>query len=292
MIDSVRKLAFLFALLAFFGSACAAHAEPPVWVIRDKDSTIILFGSVHILPQGQDWRPAVLKSALARADDIWFETTFDSKSRLAGAQTAARRGVLPAGESLSAMLDTVSLDRLKRFAATHGQALAYYDRMTPWMADLTLSQVDASSHGGEAALGVDEVLDHDTPARVHRRSFETAEQQISTLADASRADQLASLVETLHTIEDEPESFGDIVGYWMRGDTAGLVTEALDPLKKATPGMYDRLIKQRNTAWIPKIMDRLAGSGETVIVVGVGHLVGPDSVPAMLRARGITVEGP
>ena len=78
----------------------------------------------------------------------------------------------------------------------------------------------------------------------------------------------------------------------MRGDTAGLVTEALDPLQKATPGMYDRLIKQRNTAWIPKIMDRLAGSGETVIVVGVGHLVGPDSVPAMLRARGITVEGP
>lgn len=292
MITPVRKFAFLFAALAFISAACTARAEPPVWVVRDQDSTIILFGSVHILPQGQDWRPAALKSALTRADDIWFETSFDPKSRLAGAQSIARLGVLPAGQSLSAMLDPVSLDRLKRFARAHGQALAYYDRMTPWMADLTLSQVDAASHGGEAALGVEEVLDHETPARVTRRSFETAEQQVSTLADASRADQLASLVETLRTIEDEPESYGDVVGYWMRGDAAGLVAEALDPLKKTSPGMYERLIKQRNAAWTPVIIERLAGSGVTVMVVGVGHLVGPDSVPAMLRARGVTVEGP
>ena len=31
---------------------------------------------------------------------------------------------------------------------------------------------------------------------------------------------------------------------------------------------------------------------ETVIVVGAGHLVGRDSVPSMLRARGVKVDGP
>jgi len=43
---------------------------------------------------------------------------------------------------------------------------------------------------------------------------------------------------------------------------------------------------------VPIILKRLEGQGEAVMVVGVGHLVGPDSVPALLRARGIPVEGP
>ena len=36
----------------------------------------------------------------------------------------------------------------------------------------------------------------------------------------------------------------------------------------------------------------LGPSGLTVVVVGVGHLVGPGGLPAMLRARGFKVEGP
>jgi uncharacterized protein YbaP (TraB family) len=292
MIAPLHRLTFLLAFLALFGVASAARAEPPVWVIRDKDSTIVLFGSVHILPQGQDWRPAALKTAIAKADDIWFEVAFDAQSRLTGAQSMAQRAMLPPGQSLLAMLSPADQERLKRIAATHGQPLAYYDRMAPWMADLALSQVDAASHGGETALGVEEVLDRDAPKSARRRSFETAEQQVSTLADASRADQLASLSDTLRSMEDDPGGFDKVVAEWMKGDIAGLITDALDPLKKAAPGMYERLIKRRNAAWVPMIVSRLAGSGDTVMVVGVGHLVGPDSVPAMLRARGITVEGP
>ena len=33
-------------------------------------------------------------------------------------------------------------------------------------------------------------------------------------------------------------------------------------------------------------------SGRTVMVVGAGHLAGPDGVPAQLRALGFKVEGP
>ncbi len=34
----------------------------------------------------------------------------------------------------------------------------------------------------------------------------------------------------------------------------------------------------------------LDGSGRTLIVVGAGHLVGPDGVPTLLEAEGIQVE--
>ena len=58
------RLAGAAFVLALILAPAAATALPPVWVIKDKDSTITLFGSVHVLPPGVDWRPSTLKSAL------------------------------------------------------------------------------------------------------------------------------------------------------------------------------------------------------------------------------------
>jgi hypothetical protein len=63
-------------------------------------------------------------------------------------------------------------------------------------------------------------------------------------------------------------------------------------MMKQAPGEYRLLVVARNRRWLGQILKRLDGKGEAVMVVGVGHLVGPDSVPALLRARGISVEGP
>ena len=64
----MRRLAGLAAaaLLALF--AGDARADAPMWVVRDEDSTIILFGSVHVLPPGDDWAPPALVEALNDAD--------------------------------------------------------------------------------------------------------------------------------------------------------------------------------------------------------------------------------
>jgi uncharacterized protein YbaP (TraB family) len=61
-------------------------------------------------------------------------------------------------------------------------------------------------------------------------------------------------------------------------------------MKKDAPGVYQRLIVQRNIAWSEKIVAMLKGSGVQQIAVGAAHLVGPDSVQAQLAKRGIKVE--
>ncbi len=285
-----RHVFLAIALLLL--TAGPAQAKPPMWIIHDADSTIILFGSVHILPTGQDWQPDALKSAIAHADDLWFEIPFDDASRLSASQSLLQRSLLPQGQSLTALMAAADVERLKRVATTLGQPLASFDRMAPWMADVAISQAFVDAHGGDESSGVEEVLNREAPAGARRRAFETADDQISTLADAPRAEQLASLAETLRSVEEEPGDFNDIVTAWMKGDMAGLIRDALDPLRKTTPETYRRLITVRNRAWVPLILQRLAGSGNTVMVVGVGHLIGPDSVPAMLRARGVKVDGP
>jgi uncharacterized protein YbaP (TraB family) len=64
------------------------------------------------------------------------------------------------------------------------------------------------------------------------------------------------------------------------------------PMMKQAPGVYKSLVVDRNHRWAETIAERLQGSGEAVVIVGAGHLVGPDGVPALLRARGFKVEGP
>ena len=52
------------------------------------------------------------------------------------------------------------------------------------------------------------------------------------------------------------------------------------------------MVVQRNARWLRTIVARLNQPGEAVMVVGVGHLIGPDGLPAMLRTQGIKVDGP
>jgi uncharacterized protein YbaP (TraB family) len=139
---------------------------------------------------------------------------------------------------------------------------------------------------------VERTLDKAAPDKAQRRAFETPEEQIAYFADAPEKDQVASLENSLREMEKDPAAYSKLVDAWLAGDTKALEREGLRPMRKDTPALYDRLVVQRNARWTEMIQKRLAGSGETVIVVGAAHLIGKDGVPAMLRGRGIRVEGP
>jgi hypothetical protein len=100
------------------------------------------------------------------------------------------------------------------------------------------------------------------------------------------------LEDTLKELEDDPGAYNAMVGAWMNGDEDALARYGDERLRRVSPYLYKRLIADRNERWTRTILHRLAGHGATVMVVGAGHLVGPDGVPARLRALGVTVEGP
>ena len=122
--------------------------------------------------------------------------------------------------------------------------------------------------------------------------METVADQIAALSSDPPADQVKSLEETLREIEEEPDSFDKLAAAWDRGDVRTIQTEGLDELKAHAPGAFQRLVVDRNRKWTPELEAMLKGGGRTVVIVGVGHLVGADGVPAMLRRDGFRVEGP
>lgn len=288
----MRRLFLPLLLASLLAWAPAALAKPAMWIVRDADSTILMFGSVHALPKGLDWTPAELSRALAQADDLWFEIPNDEAAALASSQAAAGRGILPAGQSLSAMLDKATQARLAKAAGSLGLSMAVLDHYRPWMAEVMLSLAYIQKSGADVDEGVEAKVAAAAPAKTPRRAFETPQQQIAFLADAAPSAQIASLKETLREIEAEPKSYDDMVRAWMRGDVRALYKESVEPMKRAAPGLYRRLVADRNQAWAVTIEERLKGSGRTVMVMGAGHFAGPDGVPALLRKRGLAVEGP
>ncbi|MEO8926579.1 MAG: TraB/GumN family protein [Caulobacteraceae bacterium] len=280
------------ALAALACSVASASAQPPVWIAHGPHSTLVLFGSVHLLPVGLDWEPPVLVRALAKAGEVWFELPIDAATDAEAARLARARGALPPGESLAADLTADQSARLTRVVASLGAAPQAIDGMRPWLAEITLSLTADERAGAVASLGVEQQIQQCAPPTARRRALETAGQQIDFLADAATADQVASLDESLHEIEERPGSYRQVVAEWMSGDLPALDGDALAPLRKASPALYARLITQRNQRWAEAMAGRLARPGVTVAIVGVGHLIGPGGVPALLRARGVRVEGP
>jgi len=289
----VRPIAaWLTAMAALALAHGGAMARPPVWIAHGPHSTLMLFGSVHLLPVGLDWEPPALAQALAKADEVWFELPIDQATDTEAAGLAAARGALPSGDRLSSHLTADQQARLSRVTAALGLAPQVVERMRPWLAEVTLSLACDEQSGAVAALGVEQQVQDLAPPSAGRRALETARQQIGFLADAALADQIASLDETLHEIEERPRAYSQVVAEWMTGDLTNLDADALEPLRRASPAMYMRLITRRNRQWKAAIERRLSREGVTVVIVGMGHLIGPGGVPALLRAGGVQVDGP
>ncbi|GAM97128.1 lipoprotein [alpha proteobacterium U9-1i] len=268
-----------------------ATGEPALWRITDADSEIWLFGSVHVLPPALDWRGPRFEAAFAAAEELVTETDVGASDYAA---LVSRYGRLPDGApDLGARLSDAERSQLGRVAQTLRIAPESFNRDRPWFAAVRLSFAYAIAQGHAPEAGVENVLVPQARAAGKRISFlETTEQQIRTLADLPADDELRFLTVTLRQIEHEAESLDATDALWVRGDVAELGRQLDAQMAEAGPEVMDAIITRRNEAWTIEIERRLAGSGRIFYAVGAAHLAGAHSVVAMLRARGVTVEGP
>jgi uncharacterized protein len=161
------------AVLVAMWLAGPALAKPPVWIVRDGDSELVLFGSVHVLSPNLDWQPSTLTQALAAADDIWFELPIDPAAESRIANIVAVRGVLPAGQSLFAMLSPRDQVRLNRACRRYRLAPGLIDRLQPWYAQIALAGAAFRQAGADAESGVEAVLASLVPPGVRREARAT-----------------------------------------------------------------------------------------------------------------------
>lgn len=269
--------------------AAPAGSGPRLWVVKDEDSILYLFGTVHVLKPETPWGSAKLDRAFASADEYWFEIA-DLNDAAGAVPIFQAKGVSP-DRPLSSLLTAEELADLDAAARQVGSTGAALDPLRPWFAALQLAIASITKAGFLPLNGGDQVL-HARAAATGKpiKGFETMAQQIGLIADMSEEAQLAMLRSGLKEFDQAPEFLGRMIRAWSNGDVDGLDALIGQEMKDQSPEMYEVMLTRRNADWTQQIMTLLEGSGTVFISVGAGHLAGADSVQAMLAKRGVKVE--
>jgi hypothetical protein len=278
----VSMAALCTAMLA----AAPARAEPAMWVVKDADSTIYLFGTVHLLRKDLAWKSPKVDKAMGESRELWLELIEgDDPAALA---PLVQKYALDPARPLSTKLTAAQNAKLAEVAAKYGMQPAQLEPMKPWFAGLMLTLLPLQAAGYDADAGVETVLKATAKAEGDRlKAFETLDEQLGFFDGMPVEAQAAFLESVLDDADEGVAMLDKLAGAWARGDVDALGREMNDEMKAQSPALYDLLLTQRNKRWADKIEALLKGSGVQFIAVGAGHLAGSDSVQVQLKARGI-----
>jgi hypothetical protein len=284
---SLRRLALVAASAAVsVAVASPAAAEPALWTISDHDSTIYLFGTVHVLKPGMEWRSPKVAKALADSRELVIEVV-GADDAAAAQPLIMKYGVDPA-RPLSGKLKAADRPRLAAAAKAMGLPGGALEPMRPWLAALTLAVTPMIQAGYDPKSGVETILQAEAKAAGKPvGALETLEQQLRFFADMPEPVEVDLLSATLDDVAGGPAQLDRMVAAWAAGDLGALEKEFVEETRRDYPKMYQIVVVERNEDWADQLQDKLKGSGVSFVAVGAGHLVGPDSVQAQLAKAGV-----
>lgn len=263
--------------------------RPAIWRIGDADTTIYLFGTIHVLPPGFRWRSPALEAVIARSDRLLLETV-ETPGQRAPASTA------PAAPPLPPLIDRAApSDRelLARFvAALPDGARASLNAMPTWVAAVAITFAREYRAGDAPGPGADDWLE--AHFRALGRPVDAIEQGDRVIASVNaipEADQRAMLSSALRAPTRSIAAIRAPTHAWARGEVGegSPLTVDLDGAT-GTKALTSPLLTTRNLQWTDRLIERLKQPGTTLFAAGAGHFVGRGSVIDLLRQRGITVE--
>ncbi len=300
-------------------AGASAPKGPALWKVADDDTTIYLFGTVHVLPQGMDWYDATIARALEGSQTLVTEIPMDPASESAMQQLAQQRGALEAGTTLRSLLSAeqkaqyaAALAKLggkieaQQLAAAPPEARTQYeaakarglvpspadslangfDPLKPWLVGLTLSILPLTLEGYDPNSGVEKVLLSKVP-QIEKGALETAEFQLGIFDGMTRQAQIAFMMEAANGIEEVKPTLDRMVTEWAKGDPEQLAAVMNEGM--SDPAVAEALLYNRNANWAEWIDTRLDKPGSVFIAVGAGHLAGEKSVQDYLAKKGIKV---
>lgn len=258
------------------------EARPALYLVEDADTRIWLFGTVHLLPPSVAWESPAILAAESAADTL--VTELPTLAPGVAAQQFVRLGQATGLPPILERVPPGQRDQLRKRAAELGIPLDQLDAMKSWAAALTLSMANAAADSdARADYGAEAVIARRFAGRP-RLGLETLDQQLALFDGLAEADQRRLLAAAL----DRTASYQTTLDAWAKGDEAGLARLVAAPLADA-PAIEAALLTGRNSRWASWIARRMAKPGRVFVAVGAGHLAGPSSVIARLRAQGLKV---
>lgn len=288
------RAAFALLLSALALAACGQEAArtdlpkptPALWSVTAPDGKPAgwLFGTIHALPDGAQWRTPAIDQAIVSADLLVVEVAdLEDSAKLAGEFTRQSHSAgLP---PLAERVPPANQDRLRDLLAKGGYRAADFRDTETWGVAITLAQLADSSIGDN---GVDRALLRDFKARRIDELEGIAGQFaiFDRLPEADQRDLLDAVIEDDTMTADDSAKLAKL---WLRGDMAAIAREG-DEGMLADPELRQALLTGRNRDWAERIVALYHAGLEPLVAVGAAHLAPPAGLPELLAARGYKVE--
>ena len=278
------------ALLAATLPATLAAADPAAWRAQGRNGgEVTLLGSMHVLRPSDYPLPPTVNALIDGADNIVMEIDLDDVDA-AQQQLIVQKAMLPQGKVLADVVDADVYRLVTQQMSALGVDVKALEHFEPWFLAITVLDLGMRKLGFQPDRGVEQyVLARARGAGKEIVGLETLEFQIGLFDALPPEQQQAMLEQTLAEIDDGAAVLGEMVTAWRAGELESLSSELLEDFGDC-PGLYEKLVTDRNNAWVPKLERLLTDGQHHLVVVGALHLVGPDNVIELLRERGHEVQ--
>lgn len=281
------------ALLSFPAATACARDEvpqaastvrPALWKVADEDTTIWLFGTIHVLPGDVRWYAGPVASAFDGAQELVTEIPIDNTGESQG--VIERKSLREDGRTLRETLYPDQRQAYDGAMASLGIPPEAFDNNDAWLAALMLTLIPLKEAGYSTESGIDAQVATKARARhMANHAFETAELQIDLFDNLPEQTQQAYLAEVIKALPTVRTDIDAMVAAWKSGDAERLAQLLNED--ESDPHMRKVLITDRNAAWAKWLKERLDTPGTVFVAVGAGHLAGTGSVQDQLAAAGV-----
>ena len=239
-------------------TSAPVEADPAIYVVRDEDTTIFLFGTFHILSADVQWFNGPVEQAFATSEELIVETLpVESAAAAPAALPAPAARMTPAASFLASAQHAVRAGRSRGMALDNG-------------ADMVLLR--AAAENGKVV-----------------EPLETLQSQLAMMVKIppeSRPPAACLPDRCADNALDLSAAMALLQGAWASGDQ-GLFAAMLNEMRVSAPNAYRILFAERNSRWSDWVSARMRQPGTVFVAVGAAHLAGPDSLLVALARRGL-----
>jgi len=263
-----------------------------MWSVEKDGRSISIIGSLHMATEDIYPLPSPMLKNFTAAERVLFEVnplTMDEMFR----KKLDEAGRLPRGRKLKDEIPPDMKERLEGTLRRLDLPKNAADEFKPWFAALMISfSATARHHGDTLSMnhGIDRYFIRETRRSGKEMSgLETTDDQLALFTSLSEDLSLEFLDKTLRELDELGPLFNRMIDAWKNGDDDGLweiVKESFD----GYPEVYQEWLVERNRAWLISLEKLFEDDRRAFVVVGAAHMVGPDGLPELLKARGYNVE--
>ncbi|MDM4766684.1 TraB/GumN family protein [Pelomonas sp. SE-A7] len=270
---------------SMLSSSLRAQPAPawPLWQVHGQDGRrAYLFGETPA--RASPWHDARIEALLPTCSVLWNETNQQWRGDRQG---VIKRYGMDLQTPLPRKLDAARLARLEQVAALAKMPLESLAPLRPWTAALTLEGAYYAQLKRNPAHSAENILiPIARQAGIAQASEFAAQDDVCAFMGEFTPEQdLQFLDYTLDNLLAGPEANERIHASWARGDAAPAEQVVLRT-KTQYPAIHERMVLDRNRGWVSRFAQMLAADKPAMVVVGLYHMAGPDSVVAQLRAAG------